>query len=260
MSVALSTPSVLPPGTTGALPQTSDQTLFRRYSRGDVCARESIVDRYMPLARRLAARYRNSGEAREDLEQVAYLGLLKTIDRYEPGAGSFVGYAVPSIRGELKRHFRDKGWGTHVARPVQERWLRVNQATEALTSSLGRSPTPRQIAERTGFTLEEVLEAMEAGDAYSPRALDAPLVADDDGSRTLGESLGHEDPGFAHVEIGAAVGPAFALLPERQKRIVHMRLVEDMTQSQIAEKMNISQMHVSRLLRRSLNELQAAAA
>jgi RNA polymerase sigma-B factor len=232
--------------------------LFARYAQGDVQARSAIVERYMPLARRLASRYRNSGEAREDLEQVAYVGLLKTIDRFEPEAGSFIGYAIPSIRGELKRHFRDKGWGMRVPRPVQERWLRVSEATDRLTADLGRSPSPREVAAKTQLSIEEVLEALDAAQAYSPRALDAPIASDDDGARTLGESIGHVDPGFHHVELGASISPAFADLPDRQQQIVRMRFIEDLTQAQIAERFGISQMHVSRLLRRSLDHLGTA--
>jgi RNA polymerase sigma-B factor len=236
----------------------SDQSLFRRYAEGDLDARAAIVERYMPLARRLAARYRRSGEAREDLEQVAYVGLLKTIDRFEPEAGSFIGYAIPSIRGELKRHFRDKGWGMRVPRPVQERWLKVSEATDQLTASRGHSPSVRELAARTGFSVEQVLEALDAAQAYAPRALDQPIAADDDGTRTLADSLGGDDPGYENVELGATLNPAFSALPDRQQQIMRLRFVEDLTQAQIAERFGISQMHVSRLLRRSLDHLSGA--
>ena len=136
-------------------------------------AREELARNYMPLARRLAGRYRHTGEAQDDLEQVAYLGLLKAIDRYDAGRGPFVRYAVPNIMGELKRHFRDKGWGLHVPRSVQERVLMVNQATDTWPG-LGRSPSPRDLAEATGLTMEQVLEALDAASAYTPAALDAP--------------------------------------------------------------------------------------
>jgi RNA polymerase sigma-B factor len=232
------------------------EQLFRRYAAGDLDAREALLRRHMPLARRLVARYRNTAEAREDLDQVAYVGLLKTIDRYDPDAGSFVRYAVTSIRGELKRHFRDKGWGVHLSRPMQERWMEVNAATQTLSASLGRSPSPRDLAEHTGLTLEEVLEALAAADAYAPRTLDAPI--DDDSAVTLGDSLGGEDPGYVNVEERAAIGPAVAELPERQRRILTLRFTEDLTQTEIAEQLGISQMHVSRLLRRSLAALSQA--
>jgi RNA polymerase sigma-B factor len=237
---------------------TRDEVLFRRYAAGDIRARTTIVERYMPLARRLAGRYRHSGEAQEDLEQVAYVGLLKTIDRFDPDAGSFLGYAIPSIRGELKRHFRDKGWGMRVPRPVQERSLRVSEASDQLTAILGRSPTLRELALKTACSIEEVLEALDAAQAYTPRALDQPVAGDEDGSRTLGDSLGAEDPGYEHVELGASISPAFAALPDRQQQIMRLRFVEDLTQAQIADRFGISQMHVSRLLRRSLDHLSGA--
>jgi RNA polymerase sigma-B factor len=237
--------------------QESDDALFQRYQAGDISARESLVTRYMPMARRQAAHYANSREARADLEQVAYVGLLKTIDRYDADTGSFTAYAVTSIRGELKRHFRDKGWGVRMSRPLQQRWLRVNAATQALTTRLGRSPTPRDVAEATNLTVEEVLEAMEAGDAYSPTPLDAP-VGSDEGTTTLGDLMGREDPGYATVEMGATIAPVMAGLPDRERQILHLRFVEDLTQTEIADRFGISQMHVSRLLRRSLTALSDA--
>lgn len=236
-----------------------EQALLRRYAQGDMAVREILAERYMPMARRLAARHRNSGEAREDLDQVAFVGLLKAIDRYDPGLGSFVGYAVPSIRGELKRHFRDKGWGMRVPRALQERWLKVNAATEALSGLLGRSPTPKDIALHTGFSVDEVLEALEASDVYSPQALDAPVATADGAGRTLGDSVGAQDAGFEMVELAQAAGPAFCDLPEREQQILRLRFVEDLTQSEIAGRFGISQMHVSRLLRRSVRELSQAA-
>jgi RNA polymerase sigma-B factor len=231
------------------------EELFCRYAVGDLDAREALLQRHMPLARRLVGRYRNTAEAREDLEQVAYVGLLKAIDRYDAGAGPFLRYAVTTIRGELKRHFRDKGWGVRMSRPMQERWLEVKAATQSLTASLGRSPSPRDIAEKTGLTLEEVLEALAAADAYSPRPLDAPIAEHEDSSLTLGDSLGSEDPGYGNAEVRAAIGPALATLPERERRILALRFSEDLTQVEIAGQLGISQMHVSRLLRRSLETL-----
>jgi RNA polymerase sigma-B factor len=210
------------------------------------------------LARRLAARHRYSGESREDLEQVAFVGLLKAIDRYDPALGSFLGYAVPSIRGELKRHFRDKAWGMRVPRALQERCLDVSQAMDVLTGRLGRSPTPADVAEHTGYSVEEVLEALQAADAYSPRALDAPLRSEDGVRRTLGDSLGREDARYEIVEAAEAVNPAFRGLPPREQQILRLRFVEDLTQSAIGQRFGISQMHVSRLLRQSLDHLSVA--
>jgi len=240
-------------------PSASEEELLRRYAEGDVSAREELARRYMPLARRLAGRYRHTGEAQDDLEQVAYLGLLKAIDRYDAGRGPFVRYAVPNIMGELKRHFRDKGWGLHVPRSVQERVLMVNRATDALAGRLGRSPSPRDLAEHTGLSLEQVLEAMDAASAYTPAALDAPQPGGEgEGERTLGETLGGDDAHYHLVELGEAIAPVFQALPEREQVILKLRFIDDLTQSEIAERIGVSQMHVSRLLRRSLNELSDA--
>lgn len=239
-------------------PLESDEQLLERYARGSLEAREEITRRHMPMARRLAARHRRSSESQEDLEQVAYLGLLKTIDRYDPALGSFVGYAVTTIRGELKRHFRDHGWTLHVSRPVQERYLMVTAATEALSASGRHTPTVKELAAKTGLAIEEVVEALDAAHGYSPPSLDAPAGVDpEDGSRTLADTVGHIDTGYDAVELGEAIRPAFRQLPERQQRMLRMRFVEDLTQSEIADRCGVSQMHVSRLLRRSLNQLLA---
>jgi RNA polymerase sigma-B factor len=237
----------------------SDEQLLRRYHGGDVRAREELVVRFMPLTRRLAGRYRHTGESQDDLEQVACMGLIKAVDRYDPDLGPFVRYAVPNIMGELKRHFRDKGWGMHVPRSVQERFLQVNDAMDQLSGRLGRSPSPKDIAELTGLTVEDVLEALEAATAYSPITLDAPHPGDGDTDRTLGDSLGAEDPSYEFVDLGQALAPAFRALPPREQLILKLRFIDDLTQSEIAERVEVSQMHVSRLLRRSLDRLNAAA-
>ena len=237
----------------------SDEHLLRRYHDGDVRAREELVHRLLPLTRRLAGRYRHTGEAQDDLEQVACLGLIKAIDRYDPDRGPFVRYAVPNIMGELKRHFRDKGWGIHVPRSVQERFLKVNDAMDQLSGRLGRSPSPKDIAEHTGLTVEDVLEALEAATAYSPMTLDAPYPGDGDTDRTLGDSLGAEDPSYEFVDLGQALAPAFRALPRREQMILKLRFIDDLTQSEISARVGVSQMHVSRLLRRSLDRLNAAA-
>ncbi len=244
---------------TGSAGLDDEQRLLRRYRDGDLAARDELVHRFMPLAKRLAGRYRHTGEPQDDLEQVAYVGLIKAIDRYDSELGPFVRYAVPNVLGELKRHFRDKGWGIHVPRSLQERFLKINDAVDALSGRLGRSPSPRDIAAHTGMTLEEVLEALEASSAYTPVALDAPHPGDPDGDRTLGENLGTEDDRYELVELGNTVAPAVRALPERELAILRMRFIEDLTQSEIAERVGVSQMHVSRLLRRSLDRLSAAA-
>jgi len=240
-------------------PLETEQDLLHRYGQGDVRAREEVINRFLPLARRLAGRYRHTGESQEDLEQVACLGLIKAIDRYDPGLGPFVRYAVPNIMGELKRHFRDKGWSMHVPRSVQERFLRVNDAMDELSGRLGRSPSPKDIAAHTGLELEEVLEALDASSAYSPVALDAPHPGDEDGDRTLGDNLGADDARYGFVELGQALAPAFRALPPREQTILKLRFIDDLTQSEIADQVGVSQMHVSRLLRRSLDRLNAAA-
>jgi len=236
-----------------------EQVLLLRYRDGDLGAREELIQDFMPLARRLAGRYRNSGESRDDLDQVAYLGLLKAIDRYDPGLGPFVRYAVPNVLGELKRHFRDKGWTMRVSRSLQERSLKVGETIDALSGQLGRSPSPRDVAEHTGLTLEDVLEAMEASSAYAPITLDAPNPGDPEAGRTLGDTLGSEDGRYELVDLGESIAPTLRALPGREREILRLRFVEDLTQSEIAERMGVSQMHVSRLLRRSLDRLSTAA-
>ena len=236
-----------------------EQRLFERSAAGDKSARDDLVERHLPLAHRLAGRYRNSGEPMDDLRQVATVGLINAVDRYDPDAGPFVRYAVPTILGELKRHFRDKRWALRVPRSLQERGMVVTRTIALLYARLGRSPSPRDIAEETGLTLEEVLEAMDLSSAYSPTPLDAPFGGDEDGSRTLGETLGSDDAGYELVELGTSVAPAFRALPKREQAILKLRFVDDLTQAEIAERVGISQMHVSRLIRRSLGQLSEAA-
>jgi RNA polymerase sigma-B factor len=219
---------------------------------------DELVTNLLPLARRLAARYRHAGESQEDLEQVAYLGLVKAVDRYDPSAGPLVRYAVPTILGELRRHFRDKGWGVHVPRSVQENLLTVNRATERLATTLGRTPRARDIAAFTGLALDDVIEALDAGASYTPAALDAPQRGAESEARSLGDGLGSVDPNYELVELGQSIGPAFRELSARERAIVRLRFFEDLTQAEIAERVGVSQMHVSRLLRRALDTLNGA--
>jgi RNA polymerase sigma-B factor len=258
MSLPSAPPRAASPGSARAfIAKRSEFELLRMSNGGDIVAREELVHRFLPLAKRLAGRYRHSGLSQDDLEQVASLGLLKAIDRYDPEAGPFVSYAVPTIAGELKRHFRDKGWGMRVPRSLQERCLAVNDAIEQLSGRLGRSPNAKDIAAHMGTELEEVGEALEALSAYSPVALDAPHRGghDEDGGRTLGGGLGGEDPHYEFVDIGQALAPVFQALPAREQRILKLRFIDDLTQSEIAEQIGTSQMHVSRLLRRALDKL-----
>jgi RNA polymerase sigma-B factor len=238
-----------------------ERRLFRAYlERGDLAARERLVERFLPLARQLARRYGAAGEPLDDLVQVASLGLVKAIDRYELDRGTaFSSFAVPTILGEIKRHFRDTGWTVRVPRAIQERRIQVNRAIPVLTGRLGRSPTTAEIAEHIQSTSEEVLEALEAAAAYEPVSLDASPGGDED-DETWAQAVGLDDPSYELVEFGATLAPAMKALAPRERVILHMRFVEDMTQSQIADKIGISQMHVSRLIRRALEQMRETAA
>jgi RNA polymerase sigma-B factor len=239
-----------------------DERLLEKYHReGDVVAREELVMRFVPLARQLASRYRHAGEPLEDLVQVACLGLLKAVDRFEPSRGhAFTKYAVPTMLGELKRHFRDKGWSVHVPRATQELVLKVSEALGTLPAKLGRSPRPRDIAVAIGAPVEEVLEAMEAATAYEATSLDQPRPGadSDDEGWTWSDSVSTVEPGYELVEVGETLRGTLEALPPRERVILHLRFEHDMTQAEIAERVGVSQMHVSRLLRRSLDRLAAA--
>ena len=240
-----------------------DEALLLRYHRDDdLDAREQLVVRFMPLARQLASRYRHAGEPLEDLVQVACVGLIKAVDRYDPQRGSgFARYAVPTMLGELKRHFRDKGWALRVPRPTQELALKVNDALGSLPAKLGRPARPRDVAEAIGVSVEDVLEAMEAATAYEATSLDAPRgAAAEDEAWTHADALGDEEPGYELVELGEALRGTLDALPARERLILRLRFERDMTQAEIARCVGVSQMHVSRLLRRSLDRLSAVEA
>jgi RNA polymerase sigma-B factor len=225
---------------------------------GDTEARDLLFEHFMPLAKKLARRYQRTGEPFEDLVQVAGLGLVKAIDRFDPERHvAFTSFAVPTILGELKRYFRDTGWALRVPRAVQEHVMALNRAVSDLSLEFGRSPSPAELAGAMGIGTEEVLEAMEAATVYDMTSLDSP-VDDGDGSETRTVHVGVEDPHYEVVEYGATIAPILRELSERERRILQMRFVEDMTQSEIAEQVGISQMHVSRLLRRALAALQEA--
>ncbi|MCA1699822.1 MAG: SigB/SigF/SigG family RNA polymerase sigma factor [Actinobacteria bacterium] len=241
-------------------PPFDEELAFRRNKNGDLGAREGVIEQFLPLARRLAARYRHSGESLDDLEQVASLGLIKAVDRYDPGVGAFPRFAMPTISGELKRHFRDKAWGMRVPRHVQERAMRVHKAVEALSTELGRSPTPRDVAAFTGLELEQVLEAMEAASSYTPASLDAPPPgAQGADADTLGETVGTIDPAYELAEWRPAVEPALRDLDRREQEVLRLRFVEGLTQREIGARIDCSQTQVSRLLRATLAKLAAAA-
>ncbi len=238
-----------------------ERKLLERYAKEESPAlREELVERFMPLARRLAARYAGGAEPFDDLVQVASVGLVKAIDRFDPERGTaFSTFAVPTILGELKRHFRDRGWSVHVPRDVQERILKVERALAELPARLGHPPTVHEIAESIEATDEEVLEAMHAAQGHHAVSLDASAaMADGDEPTPLGERIGSEDLSFETVEYGAAIGPVLEEISERDRLVLHLRFVEDMTQSEIADKVGVSQMHVSRILRATIDRLRDA--
>lgn len=238
-----------------------DRLLVRYHREGDLEARDELVVRFMPLARQLASRYRHAGEPYEDLVQVACVGLIKAVDRYDPDRGNgFTRYAVPTMLGELKRHFRDKGWSVHVPRATQELVLKVGEALGELPAKLGRSPTPRDIAAAVGAPVEDVLEAMEAATAYEAASLDAPRPGGgDEDSWTLADSLAEEEHGYELVEIGETLRGTLQALPARERLILRLRFQEDMTQAEIGLVLGVSQMQVSRLIRSALERLRAVA-
>jgi RNA polymerase sigma-B factor len=232
--------------------------LFERCAGGDASAREELVSRFMPMARRLAMRYRRRGEPADDLVQVACMGLVKAVERFDHRRGApFHSYAVPTIDGELKRYLRDTSWAAHVPQRMRERVFEVERATERLRRVLGRSPTTAEVAENLGIEVTEVLEAGEAATAYGSVSLDAPLHGEDEVTRA--DSVGEEDARYDLAEYGAMLAPAIRALPARQRVILHLRFEKDMTQSEIAQILGISQMHVSRMLRQTLGRLRAVA-
>jgi len=240
--------------------ETEHRLLVRYHDEGDIAAREELCERFLSLARDLALRYTYTDEPLDDLVQVASLGLIKAIDRFEPGRGTkFTSYAAPTILGELKRHFRDKGWSLHVPRDLQERTLAVSRATETLSKELRRSPKVREVAAHLGCSVEQVLEAQEASASYEAASLDAPTMRDGE-SAALVDMLGDDDSSFELVEDREAIASTWRDLPAVEQRVLQLRFVDDLTQREIGERIGYSQMHVSRLLRRALNRLEAAAA
>jgi RNA polymerase sigma-B factor len=226
--------------------------------RDRATAREDLVHLHLPLVEHCARRFRNRGEPFEDLVQVGTIGLLKSIDRFESARGvEFSTYATPTIIGEIKRYFRDKGWAIKVPRRLQELRMQITTTTAELTQDLGRSPTPRELAERIGCTVEEIIEGMESSNAYATLSLDATDDGDESGGSML-DALGIEDPDLEHVEVRESIKPMLDQLDPREKRILVLRFFKNMTQTQIAEEIGISQMHVSRLLTRTLDQMRVA--
>ena len=244
------------PGTPTRSPD-SDRDLLRRYHEGgDTSAREELVQRHLPLVRSLARRYAGRGESLEDIEQVGAIGLIKAIDRYELSRDvALTTYATPNVVGEIKRHFRDKGWAIRIPRGLQELNAKMSSTIERLTAKLGHSPSIAEIALELQTTPEQVLEAMEAGSAYAPVSLSAGPSGE--GELDPMETIGTEDTNFERTEQRASLEPALELLPDREREILRMRFEDGLTQTQIADQVGVSQMHVSRLIRKSLARMRA---
>jgi RNA polymerase sigma-B factor len=237
-----------------------DEELLEAYHLDhDPAAREQLVKRFLPFARKLALRYVHSREPLDDLVQVASVGLLNAIERFEPGRGKkFTSFAAPTIVGELKRHFRDKGWAVHVPRDLQERALAVSRQSERLSALLGRSPTLEELSAALECSVEQLMEAIDAAHNYHPASLDAPVAYDGDDRCALAETLGWEDTGFELAEDRQALAASWSMLSEVEREVLSLRLVDEMTQREISQRIGCSQMHVSRLLRRSMIRLDAA--
>jgi RNA polymerase sigma-B factor len=240
----------------------TERRLLERFAEtGDPMLREELVSRFLPLARSLAMRYAGGAEPSDDLVQVASVGLMGALDRFDPSRGvPFAAFAGPTILGELRRHFRDRVWTMRVPRGLQERIREVEEAITKLGSTLERSPTVAEIVERLEISDDEVLEAMEASDARRTMSLDQPTAAGDDaGDASIGERVGGEDPGFELVEERSAIRAGARVLTDLEREVLRLRFVEDLTQSKIADQVGYSQMHVSRILRRALDRVRAAA-
>ena len=219
--------------------------------------RELIFTRCLALADRVARHYGGRGEDVEDLTQVARLGLVKAVNRFDPAKGSnFVAFAIPTMMGEVRRHFRDTGWSTHVPRRLKDRSATIIKATTELTQTLGRAPTAAQLAEHLDLSREEVLESLLAAQAYAVDSIDAPIASDDGPSRRVTETIGELDAGFERITNHESVRPLLAALPRRESTVLYLRFFESWSQTQIAEHLGVSQMHVSRLLSQTLRALR----
>jgi RNA polymerase sigma-B factor len=249
-----------PPGPVQGL--ASERELWERFSKQrDPATREELVLRYLPFAKNLALRYRGASESFDDLMQVASLGLVNAIDRFDPDRGApFTAFASPTILGELKRHFRDRVWTVRVPRGLHDRMAEVEKAITELTVELQRSPAVGEIAERIELDPTEVLDVLEANHNRRPLSLDRPVGGEDSDESPAAEWVGGEDEGFELVEDKLALEVAIPRLDERERLVLRLRFAEDMTQSQIAERIGHSQMHVSRILRRTLDRIRREVA
>lgn len=229
------------------------EQLLEACRAGDQRARETVLEQHLPLVRMLALRYAGRGEPLEDLIQVGSIGLLLAIDRFDSSRGvQFTTYAVPTIVGEIQRYFRDKAWALHVPRRLKELSLRLTRTIESLTPELGRAPTIAELAGAVGVEEDDIVDALETANAFSTRSLSQPLGADGSDDDVFQGALGVRELGYDEVEDSALVETGLAALPERERRIVELRFFDGLTQSEIAARIGISQMHVSRLLRHSL--------
>jgi RNA polymerase sigma-B factor len=243
--------------------RTDVKALHRRWARDhDPAAREALVERYQGLARSLATRYAPGSETIDDLVQVANIGLLGALDRFDPERGlAFRSFAVPTILGELRRHFRNTRWDVHMPRGIQERFMLVQRASEQLTGILGRLPTPADLADRLELTTEQIVEALSARDGFDALSLDQPPGDDDDDEqRALVDTIGEVEPRYDLVAYRNALLGTMRALPEREREILRLRFSLDLTEAEIADRVGLSQMQVSRLLRRSLDRLRTVAA
>lgn len=246
---------------TGGIGALSNDELFVAWQQhGDRQARDQLAERFLPLARKLARRYSGAREPFDDLLQVASLGLVKAIDRYDLERGTaFSSFAVPTILGELKRYFRDLGWAVHVPRGAQERAVKVEEARQTLSARTNRAPTVPELAEYLEFSIEDVLDALETSRAHHASSLDAPYDDGEGESGTMVESFGDLDPSLQSADERVTIGVAARQLPEREREVIVLRFVHDMTQTQIADRIGVSQMQVSRILRRAISHLSELA-
>lgn len=255
-------PALAPPPLPARGDSAADLRLLRRFAADHAEAdRDRLITRYLPLARFAASRYARRPEAFDDLMQVACVGLIKAIDRFDPSNGvPFTGYAMPTMLGELRRYFRDHGWAVRPPRGLLEHALLVNRETDRLIERLGRSPSVAELAGATALTAEEVLEAREAAIAQAATSLSAPIGRADGEDVDLGDRLGAEDSGYERADDRMTIEGLMARLSRRDREIVRLRMIEDLTQSEIGRRVGLSQMHVSRILRDALRVLHGAAA
>jgi RNA polymerase sigma-B factor len=250
------------PGRHGRKRASWEQAGFRAYARDrDPAVRERLITAYLPLAASIARRFvHGDGDLLDELRQVAAIGLVKAVDRFDPARGvAFSTFAVPTIQGEVRRYFRDSTWAVRPPRDLQEQALRLERQRTALTEQLGRTPTAGELADAAGCTLEDVVDALEAMRARVSESLARPAGADGDETFTLADALGREDPGFAAADDRASLAPLLATLSDRERIVVELYVREDLTQAQIGRRLGCSQMHVSRIVRGAMARLEAAA-